>query len=786
MYCRTCDIEYPNTLRFCKYCGEGLVVRESVGTQYCPACGSTVEKEWAFCNECGVDLATLGAQPKDEICLSCSATVKRGWMFCKQCGEQAASDRAPHRCPNCNAGVRDGWVFCKQCGVGLTAGGDDRVAFRTVAGIPALPPEDDEAEPFSNLKSGELPPLDDVMATRKRQAERTPVAEELPQGTKPLLVTRTTGHLDTDALEQEFRNHSASEAGHTVAREGRLEASELFDSGSNLPTDHLAGETAQPTPAVITNKTQAYSPEATPPGSGDFQPGTVQVDQIPPVGASLPPASDATLVMSAPLATPPGSHVDSAAETVVQHAFPPPPVAQAPGSWQDATPIFEPPSNDATHVYDASGMNATQVYDVQGGGGAQTEVIHQPPAFDPYATHVAPPGSFGVQPQPPSPYPTPSGGSLPTHEQQRPITTPTPTVALPSDPAFSSYATPGPQTSTPSWGELHAAAGVTSHSGGYSNPDGQMEFPPRQKDAEPFPSKPGATSKDSSSGSGMKFIVLGVAGLVLLAIVGVAGFFGVQWWQNRQVAVTSPPIVAPPQTGPVEPPVVNTAPGVPEGMILIPGGTISIGTDNPDADEFSRPAHSVEVKPFLIDTTEVTNAQYKAFVDATGRSAPKGWVDGAPKPGTEDWPVVFVSWGDATEYATWAKKRLPTEIEWEFAARGTDGRSFPWGPTWDATKGNLGKPSGGSVMSVGKFPAGASPYGVLDMVGNVWEWTSSSYAVYPGGSVDPTAATRYEGSKVIRGGAYDNTGINTAMYRGFFAAKELLPRVGFRCAKDVP
>ena len=93
MYCRTCDIEYPNSLRFCKYCGEGLVARESVGTQYCPACGSTVEREWAFCNECGVDLATLGAQPKDEICLSCSATVKRGWMFCKQCGEQVTADR---------------------------------------------------------------------------------------------------------------------------------------------------------------------------------------------------------------------------------------------------------------------------------------------------------------------------------------------------------------------------------------------------------------------------------------------------------------------------------------------------------------------------------------------------------------------------------------------------------------------------------------------------------------------------------------------------------------------
>lgn len=781
MYCRTCDIEYPNSLRFCKYCGEGLVVRESVGAQYCPACGSTVEREWAFCNECGVDLATLGAQPKDEICLSCSATVKRGWMFCKQCGEQVVSAPAPHRCPNCNAGVRDGWVFCRQCGVGLTPAGDDRASFRTVAGIPALPPEDDEAEPFSNLKSGELPPLDDVIsASRNRQSERSVVPDEIPQGTKPLIVTRTTGHLDTDALEQEFRNHSASEGGHAVAREGRLEAAELFDSSSDLPTNHLAGEAARPSLPLDPNATQVYSAVQPPSTAGHEQSGTVQVSQVPPIGQPLPSAADSTLVMSAPLAPSPGMHADPNAATQVQHAVHPP----APTPWHDATPIFEP-SSEQTQVYDASGMNATQVYDAQAAAN-QPDVV-EPQAFDPYATHVASPASFGIQPPSTPSYPTSGGGSAPTFEQQRPATASSPTVALPSDPGFSSYSTPGPPPSAPAWGELHAAAGQPSQTGGYSGYEGAASLPPTQRSPEPFPTpQSGGATAAASSGSGMKFIVIGIAGLVLLAIVGVAGFFGVQWWRNRQVAVTPPPVVVEPQPGPTAPPATPSSPSVPDGMVLVPGGTISLGTDAPDADEFSRPAHSVTVKPFFIDKTEVTNAQYKLFVDATGRAAPKGWVGGAPKPGTENWPVVFVSWGDATEYATWAKKRLPTESEWEFAARGTDGRAYPWGPTWDPAMGNIAKPSGGSIGPVGQYPAGASPFGALDMVGNVWEWTSSSFSVYPGGNVDPVSAEGFDGFKVIRGGAYDNMGVNTAMYRGFYAAKEPLPRVGFRCAQDAP
>ena len=177
MYCRLCDIEYPKSLRFCKWCGGGLVAREAVGNQHCPSCSSEIEREWVFCNECGVDLATLGAQPRDVVCPACSATVRKGWMFCRQCGEQVATERAAERCADCGAGIRSTWTFCKQCAARLKEDGDSvRQGFRTVAGIPALPPEGLEDAPFSNLRSGELPPLEDVIRSGNRGAAPPPGA----------------------------------------------------------------------------------------------------------------------------------------------------------------------------------------------------------------------------------------------------------------------------------------------------------------------------------------------------------------------------------------------------------------------------------------------------------------------------------------------------------------------------------------------------------------------------------------------------------------------------------
>lgn len=221
----------------------------------------------------------------------------------------------------------------------------------------------------------------------------------------------------------------------------------------------------------------------------------------------------------------------------------------------------------------------------------------------------------------------------------------------------------------------------------------------------------------------------------------------------------------------------NPSKSIPPGMALVPGGEFMMGTDQGDVD--SRPAHKVSVKPFYMDITEVTNEEYKKFVDATGHKPPSDWKRGTFPLGKARFPVVNVSWDDASDYAKWAGKRLPTEEEWEFAARGSDGRLYPWGPAWNARLVNAG-PTGG-IREVGKGE-GKSPFGMLDMVGNAWEWTASDYLPYPGGS----SLTETTGKKVMRGGCFksDRNQATTVMRIGYPAEGDDYRNSSFRCVKD--
>jgi formylglycine-generating enzyme required for sulfatase activity len=158
----------------------------------------------------------------------------------------------------------------------------------------------------------------------------------------------------------------------------------------------------------------------------------------------------------------------------------------------------------------------------------------------------------------------------------------------------------------------------------------------------------------------------------------------------------------------------------------------------------------------------VTQAQYQVYVEATRASAPDLWEGGKPLPGREEHPVVSVSWGDAQRYCAWLTEitghvnRLPTEAEWEKAARGTDGRLFPWGDEWDATRCNTVESGREATVPVGSHASGASPYGVLDMAGNVWEWTSSARADYPYDAADGREGADESncGRRVVRGGSF--------------------------------
>jgi len=215
----------------------------------------------------------------------------------------------------------------------------------------------------------------------------------------------------------------------------------------------------------------------------------------------------------------------------------------------------------------------------------------------------------------------------------------------------------------------------------------------------------------------------------------------------------------------------------PAGMVYIPGGNFQMGRRSGDYDS---PPLTVDVAPFFIDQTEVTNTDYQKFIADTGHQAPPHWRKGKIPYGTEKNPVTNVTWNDASAYAIWANKRLPSESEWEFAARGTDGRLYPWGNRWSRRLANAGRGLRGRVFPVGNFTNGQSPFGVWDMSGNVWEWTSSDPINYA-----DTSRKIFKG-KVIRGGAYDVSRYRcTTTYRGFLPPDRAYDKTGFRCVRDL-
>lgn len=166
-------------------------------------------------------------------------------------------------------------------------------------------------------------------------------------------------------------------------------------------------------------------------------------------------------------------------------------------------------------------------------------------------------------------------------------------------------------------------------------------------------------------------------------------------------------------------------------QIAIPSGPFIMGTDSQQSNEQNHPQHTVGLGAYKIDKYPVTNAQYARFVAATGHRPPSHWAQGKIPAGKELHPVTLVSWHDAQAYAKWAGKRLPTEAEWEKAARGTDGRRWPWGNAMEPSRLNTYY-NVGSTTKVTVYPQGASPYGVMDMAGNVSEWTADDFKPYPG------------------------------------------------------
>ncbi len=222
-------------------------------------------------------------------------------------------------------------------------------------------------------------------------------------------------------------------------------------------------------------------------------------------------------------------------------------------------------------------------------------------------------------------------------------------------------------------------------------------------------------------------------------------------------------------------------------MVRIPAGPFQMGSNDRHPDE--SPLHVVDIPtPYDIDLYETTNAEYREYLRATGGS-PKGiWPGGDFPPELARHPVANVSWFEAKAYCEWREKRLPTEAEWEKAARGTDGRIYPWGNTMDPSRANIAESHIGHTMPVGSYPKGRSPYGLYDMAGNVWDWTEDWYQPYPGNhEPDDNYGERY---KVARGGGFNKCtfygcGSHAPTFnRAFFNPASRMETFGFRCARS--
>ncbi len=239
-------------------------------------------------------------------------------------------------------------------------------------------------------------------------------------------------------------------------------------------------------------------------------------------------------------------------------------------------------------------------------------------------------------------------------------------------------------------------------------------------------------------------------------------------------------------------------------LVSLPGGTFMIGRNDvpPRSASVSVayqawaynqwPAHSVQIAPFAIDRTEVTNAEYAEFVEKTGYPAPPDWDGKRPAAGQERFPVRNVTLEDAERFAKWRSQRdgveyrLPTEDEWEYAARGGEAaRFFPWGRDWMDGRANI---DSDSLKSVGSFPDGATPQGAQDMIGNVWEWTRTEAAMYKGNNL-LMLAPGDAGKIVVRGGSFQSKSTGdepiSATARRWVVRDKKDPVIGFRLIRSV-
>jgi formylglycine-generating enzyme required for sulfatase activity/DNA-directed RNA polymerase subunit M/transcription elongation factor TFIIS len=797
MFCEKCNIEFPEGLRYCKWCGQTLVERQRVTSELysCPACSAAAQPSWAFCKACGAKLGPPETEPASAICPRCNAKTEPGALNCVHCGEdltrggqseRLAADASTSlivQCPSCGDPVEAGAMYCKGCGSAVYTApepfGQSSLLCRVcnsyspvgsaacrVCGASLIEPQrgPDEGAPRT---------LSDV----EEQPSTLPdLSDHIGSTTQPNPPGGTVEMASIPPVPPGAADETRIFSTPAQARSGE-------PAPERINTDAIGTEAAG---RAVVNR-EAVGPEATSAETISFD----EPQKKSPETSVLPGVA--------------GSKHDSQAPTTAIHARITEPVEADSGELageraEDRPPSASPVTKVSTPIDPALfNQNATDA-DRTVSLGSRADLREgqwQPPSQQGSGTvmmgSVSPTAKRGEQAEGDEGGRTQAmAGPEPAPPHAYPDTTaPFALDQLPGQTRAGVDYTPAPP-SHQNAAEAHEAKATRDISipqtGGLAEPvTGRADW----EQAALAATRTGAPAAVAPAPpAGRKSIAGILSAVVVLIVLGVAIF--VAWWflaggrrDARQTTETAT------QTQPATPPAETTAPAptptpqpstplAPAGMVYVAGGTYIIGRD--ESDPLEGPQHTVEIRPFFIDRTEVTNADYKRFVDATGRKPPEGWQDGAYPAGADNLPVVGVTWQDAADYAAWAGKRLPTEAEWEAAARGPEGRLYPWGNDWRAGVANI---STRGVTDVGKYADSASPSGALDMIGNVWEWTADEFSLYPGskGNTPPSieAGVTY---RIFRGGAYDGNRSHTAAYRGFLDASKPYPKVGFRCAKD--
>lgn len=324
---------------------------------------------------------------------------------------------------------------------------------------------------------------------------------------------------------------------------------------------------------------------------------------------------------------------------------------------------------------------------------------------------------------------------------------------------------------------------------------------------QPSPATPGAISTPPTPARGSSKLpwLIGLGMLTLAAIVT----FALLWRRGNEEQASANTLAEAKK---------NEPPSVPENLVVIEGGSFMMGRNLTEAEKnfavaalgrpsfkifrYDYPAHELELPTFYLDKTEVSNAQYAAFVKATNRTPPAHWPGATPPPHAEQIPVTNVTVRDAADYCAWRTGersdgfayRLPREEEWEYAARGKDAGKpdkpmnlYPWGDQWDASRANTKESRLAYPRNVDADLRGQSPFGVLNLAGNVYEWTASDFNHYPGSDEKTPREEGYAGTyQVVRGGYFGEAKEFAMTTTRMWARPENKgPRLGFRCAAEL-